>query len=116
MHATSSHCDLTRQLGSKGRGYEVSHSVDLFSKIDALTKKFDQLLCMNKVSNTPSMQDLCFICASPMHASIDCPCVGKSDCVIEQVNVAQGFPPSNNSYLNTYNPGWRNHPNFSWRS
>jgi len=19
-------------------------------------------------------------------------------------------------YINTYNPGWRNHPNFSWRA
>ncbi|XP_057425926.1 uncharacterized protein LOC130719321 [Lotus japonicus] len=23
--------------------------------------------------------------------------------------------PQNNPYSNTYNPGWRNHPNFSWR-
>src|SRR5262245_16941460 len=22
--------------------------------------------------------------------------------------------PQNNPYSNTYNPGWRNHPNFSW--
>jgi hypothetical protein len=27
-----------------------------------------------------------------------------------------GFPPKNNPYSNTYNPGWRNHPNFSWSS
>ena len=83
LHATSSHCDLPRQLGSKGGIYEVSHSVDLSSKVDALTKKFDQLLCMNKVSTTSSVQDVCSICASPMHTSIDCSCLGKSDCVIE---------------------------------
>jgi len=81
LHATSSHCDLPRQLGSKGEIYEVSHLVDLFSKVDALIKKFDQLLCMNKVSNAPSMQDACSICISPMHASVDCPCMGKSDYV-----------------------------------
>ena len=92
--------------------YEVSHLVDL----STLTKRFDKLLCMNKVSNAPSMQAVCSICTSPMHASINCPCVGKSDCVTEQVNVAHGFPQSNNSYSNTYNHGWRNHPNFSWRS
>src|SRR5262249_54549399 len=23
-------------------------------------------------------------------------------------------PQQNNPYSNTYNPGWRNHPNFSW--
>ena len=60
---------------------------------------------MNKVSTTSSVPDVCFICASPMHASVDCPCVGKPECVNEQVNAAQGFPPSNNSYLNTYNLG-----------
>ena len=62
------------------------------------------------------MQDVCSICASPMHASIDCPCIGKSDCVTEQMNAAQGFPSSNDPYSNCYNHGWRNHPNFSWRS
>ena len=23
--------------------------------------------------------------------------------------------PGNDPYSNTYNPGWRNHPNFSWK-
>ena len=63
--------------------YEVSHSIDVSNKVDALTKKFDQLLCMNKVSTTSSVQDVCFICGSPMHASVDCPCVGKPECVTE---------------------------------
>jgi len=69
---------------------------------------------MNKVSNAPSIQDACSICAS--HASVDSPYAGKSDCVTEQVNTAQAFPSSNNPYFNTYNHGLRNHPNFSWRS
>jgi len=50
-----------------------------------------------------------------MHASVDCPCVGEFDGVIEKMNVAE-FSPTNNPYSNTYNYGWRNHPNFSWRS
>ena len=114
LHATFSHSDLPRQLGSKWWIYEVSHSIDLLSsKVDALAKKFDQLLCMNKVSNASSMQDVCSICASPMHASAEYPCIGKSDCMTEQVNAIQGFSSSNNSYSNTYNHDWRNHPNFS---
>jgi len=59
--------------------------------VDTLTKEFDQLLCMNKVSNAFSMQDVCLICASPLHTSIDCPCIGKSDFVIEQVHAAKDF-------------------------
>jgi len=73
LHATSSHSDLPRQLGSKGGIYKVSHSIDLSSKVDALAKKFDELLCMNKVSNVPSMQDVCSVCASPMYAFAECP-------------------------------------------
>jgi len=37
---------------------------------------------------------------------------------VEQVNAMQKFNPrpQNNPYSNTYNPGWRNHPNFSHRN
>jgi len=60
------------------------------------------------------MQDVYSICASPMLASVDYPYIGKSDCVTQQVNAAQGFPPSTNPYFNTYNHSWMNYPNFSW--
>jgi hypothetical protein len=34
----------------------------------------------------------------------------------EQANYVgqNNYPPKNNPCSNTYNPGWRNHPNFSW--
>ena len=34
----------------------------------------------------------------------------------EEVNAMNNFNPRlrNDPYSNTYNPGWRNHPNFSW--
>ena len=41
LHATSLHSDLLRQLGSNGGIYEVSYSINLSSKVDALIKKFD---------------------------------------------------------------------------
>ena len=69
-----------------------------------------------QVYNAPSMQDVCSIYASPMHVSVACPCISKSDCVPEQVNATQGFPLFNNPSSKTYNQGGRNHPNFSWRS
>nr|XP_023916883.1 uncharacterized protein LOC112028427 [Quercus suber] len=31
-----------------------------------------------------------------------------------QTNYVSNFQRQNNPYLNTYNPKWRNHPNFSW--
>ena len=35
----------------------------------------------------------------------------------EQANLVSNFiRQQNNPYSNTYNPGWRNHPNFSWNN
>ena len=31
-----------------------------------------------------------------------------------QANYMSNFQHQNNPYSNMYNPGWRNHPNFSW--
>ena len=71
---------------------------------------------MNKVSNSSSMQDVCSNCAIFIHASSDCSCIVRSDCVTKYVNKTQRFSPTNNPYSNTYNHGWRNYPNFLWRS
>ncbi|CAL8988178.1 unnamed protein product [Prunus brigantina] len=34
--------------------------------------------------------------------------------MLEQANALQARDPNNDPYSNTYNPGWRNHPNFKW--
>ncbi|KAI5677255.1 hypothetical protein M9H77_08205 [Catharanthus roseus] len=57
QHATSSRVGTSRQIGNRGGMYEVTQNVDLFSKIDALSKKFDQLLALNTLpTNSPNMQ------------------------------------------------------------
>jgi len=39
------------------------------------------------------------------------------ECFHEQVNALNNFQrPNYNLYSQIYNPGWRNHPNFSWKS
>ncbi|XP_050233331.1 uncharacterized protein LOC126681820 [Mercurialis annua] len=44
---------------------------------------------------------------------MDCPVLHQNS--NEQVNYVNGQRQGNDPYSNTYNPGWRNHPNFSWR-
>ncbi|KAI5676310.1 hypothetical protein M9H77_07260 [Catharanthus roseus] len=97
--------------------FEVSQNVDLSVKIDALSKKFDQLLALNTLpTNSPNVQGFCAICSSPSHVIYDCASASLfPEFVQEQVNAAQGFHRQNDPYSNTYNPSWRNHPNFSWR-
>ncbi|KAI5672667.1 hypothetical protein M9H77_13031 [Catharanthus roseus] len=56
QHATSSRVDTSRQIGNRGI-YEVSQNVDLSLKVDALSKKFDQLLALNTLpTNSPNVQ------------------------------------------------------------
>ncbi|KAI5657805.1 hypothetical protein M9H77_26598 [Catharanthus roseus] len=114
QHSTSSCVGTSRQIGNRGM-YEVSQNVDLSLKVDALSKKFDQLLALNTLpTNSPNVQGVCAICSSPSHVIYGCPSASLfPEFVQEQVNVAQGFHRQNDPYSNTYNSGWRNHPNFS---
>ncbi|KAI5677861.1 hypothetical protein M9H77_08811 [Catharanthus roseus] len=97
--------------------YEVSLNVDLSSKVDALSKKFDQLLALNTLpTNSPNVQGVCAICSSHSHVIYDCRSASLfPEFVQEQVNVAQGFHRQKDPYSNTYNSGWRNNPNCSWK-
>ncbi|KAF7812340.1 uncharacterized protein G2W53_033316 [Senna tora] len=114
QRATSSRIGTSRQVANKGGIYEVSNNHDLSNQVASLSKKFDQL--MNKLPvNFSNSQDVCVICASPKHCATDCPSASSYPEYMEQhVNATQGFK-QDNPYSNTYNPGWRNHPNFSWR-
>jgi len=47
------------------------------------------------------------ICGDPGHVAAECQLLASFD----QVNYAQGNP-----YFNTNNPGFRNHPNFSYKN
>jgi len=39
------------------------------------------------------------------------------ECLHEQAHALNSFQrPNHNPYLLIYNPSWRNHPNFSWKS
>src|SRR3954467_4060766 len=49
----------------------------------------------------------CEICGGP-HFAMHCVATAQQ---VEEIN----FLKQNNPYSNTYNPGWKNHPNFSWK-
>ncbi|KAI5677753.1 hypothetical protein M9H77_08703 [Catharanthus roseus] len=93
QHATSSCVGTSRQIGNRVGMYEVSQNVDLSSKVDVLSKKFDQLLALNTLpTNSPNVQGVCAICSSLSHVIYDCPSASLfPEFVQEQVNAAQGF-------------------------
>ncbi|XP_078163496.1 uncharacterized protein LOC144558528 [Carex rostrata] len=93
------------------------HKIDavtlLSAKFDALTKRLDKLN-VNAVSTGNLFS--CDNCGIGDHSTLECQ-LGNSqfrELEIEQVNALNGFGrPQNDPFSNTYNPGWRNHPNFS---
>jgi hypothetical protein len=97
--------------------FEVEHSSDMATQVVvAITKKLDQLMTVGFAPNTAHMNtqpEPCLFFSSPMHHVHNCPTAGNyTDVSNEQVS-ATFSRPSNDPYSNTYNPRWRNHPNFS---
>jgi hypothetical protein len=100
--------------------FEASIPFDVTTKVEALSRKIDQLMAAGFVhtssSNIFPQHEPCSFCSSTTHHVSDCPSNGQfSDISTEQVN-ATFSRPGNDPYSNSYNPGWRNHPNFSWRA
>ena len=79
--------------------HEVDIMTAIAAKVDALAKKVDGMTMSQAPQYSPG---------SPPNDIM-----GSE--FVEQVDYL-GNPgrPQNNPYSNTYNPGWRNHPNFSW--
>ncbi|XP_062025089.1 uncharacterized protein LOC133741154 [Rosa rugosa] len=107
--------------------YEVSMPSDgiMNSKLERLEKKMEQLLerqdrepHISQVKAMNSTLSTCLLCESPSHVTQEWHLAHQyPDFVEEQarvINNFQGRQQKNDPYSPTYNPGWRNHPNFSW--
>ena len=98
----------TEKAPTKQGMYEISDLDNVHAKVDALTLKIDNLTAIPPAivaAITPN----CKICGVPGHLVTECKILAGTPA--DQVNYAQGNP-----YSNTYNPGWKNHPNFSYKN
>ena len=93
--------------------YEINSLSIVNAKLDTLTKKLERL----NFAGHPS-QVLCYEICGAGHSTVECQNTDaySQGCSIEQLNALNNYNsrPQGNPYSNTYNPGWRNHPNFSW--
>ncbi|XP_050919459.1 uncharacterized protein LOC127137002 [Lathyrus oleraceus] len=88
--------------------YEVNGIDHVNTKVDALTQKIESSV-ITPTTTVAAITPNCELCGTPGHTNDNCQLlVGVPT---DQINYAQG-----NSYSNTYNPGWRNHTNFSYKS
>ena len=62
---------------------------------------------------------LCGICCAPDHPTDTCPTLQETEQPADVSAMQSGFrpqPQQYNPYSNTYNPGWRDHPNLRYGS
>lgn len=101
-------CAQVEKTPQNGGMFEVNGLDHVSAKVDALTQKINNLnitppIIIDVV--TPNSE----IYGIQGHIATDCQLLTET--VPNQVNYAQ-----ENTYSNTYNPGWRNHPNFSYKN
>ncbi|CAA0819769.1 Unknown protein, partial [Striga hermonthica] len=98
---------------------EVSSGRDMMAhQIAELT---EQMRLMNAQTMQPVQTmtvDTCVACGAQGHQSEVCPSafdqeVGEQYADVNALQEYQNRQP-NDPFSNTYNPGWRNHPHFSW--
>jgi hypothetical protein len=106
--------DKSAQYPKKGGILELKGDTELSQRMDAIVKRLDALSVEKPVNaaNTFPVES-CSVCASPMHQAQNCPSM-TIFAKMEQVNAFNNFQKSSTvPYSETYNPRWRNHPNFS---
>ncbi|XP_061993424.1 uncharacterized protein LOC133711297 [Rosa rugosa] len=97
----------TRDKRTRGRGV---YEVDSRNQMVAVERKLDML--MNALGNgIKATPQVCSICSYSDHTTDRCPMSAMSE---EQVNYMGQQRPKYDPYSNTYNPGWKDHPNFRW--
>ncbi|XP_024041924.1 uncharacterized protein LOC112099055 [Citrus clementina] len=101
---------------SSGGIHNLREDHDLQAKFASLVRKVEALE-HKKSDQVKSVQEIaCNICNSNDHFTQECPTLpALKECLNDQANVINTFNKPN-PYSQTYNPGWRNHPNFSWRN
>jgi hypothetical protein len=108
--------DKSARNPKRGGILELKGETELAQRMDAIVKRLDALSVGKPVNAAKTFPvESCFICASPMHQAQNCPSMTVF-VEMEQVNAFNNFQkPSSGPYSETYNPGWRNHPNFFWK-
>jgi len=98
--------------------YNLREDHDLQAKFASLARKVEALE-LKKSGQQKFVQDIvCQIYETNEHSTNDCPTLPFfEECLHEQAHALNRFQrPNHNPYSQTYNLGWRNHRNFSWKS
>jgi len=96
--------------------YQLREGDDLNVRISSLTRKVEAME-LRKVNEIKVVQneEVCVICEIIGHTTHECPTIlAFKEVLHDQANAMNTYKkPFDAPYSETYNSGWRNHPNFS---
>ncbi|XP_070663031.1 uncharacterized protein [Malus domestica] len=92
---------------------EVSAITELQNQMANLTTLLSQVVEGPKVQNVAA----CGVCSMQGHLTDKWPQLIENGGweTLNAVGFGNQYQPRNDPFSNTYNPGWRDHPNFKWR-
>ena len=109
-------------VNQKGGIFSLSEEMEMKAKLSSLTRRLEELELRNQhevqaITEPHVPLQSCFNCQSTSHQGDQCPITPSiRDLMEEQANIVdQSRHLISAPYGNTYNPGWRNHPNLSWK-
>ncbi|KAH7848984.1 hypothetical protein Vadar_011351 [Vaccinium darrowii] len=87
----------------------------LQAQVEKMAQKLEELeVRQTRPVHEVSIEEVCVWCECKGHIATACPgflaAKGASQNNQEEVNAVRNWDP----YSNTYNPGWKDHPNFGW--
>ncbi|CAN6707429.1 unnamed protein product [Malus baccata var. baccata] len=93
------------------------------NEVSAITKLQNQMAnlttLLSQVVEGPKVQNMaaCGVCSMQGHLTDKCPQLIENGGweTLNAVGFGNQYQPRNDPFSNTYNPGWRDHPNFKWR-
>ncbi|KAL4387142.1 hypothetical protein GQ457_09G022200 [Hibiscus cannabinus] len=92
-----------------GTTYELEPIDSISAQLAALTNMVKNLQRPSSSQEVKVISSYCDLC-NANHDSFECPQNLESSFYVGNFN------RNNNPYSNTYNPGWKQHPNFSWKN
>ncbi|CAN6577107.1 unnamed protein product [Malus baccata var. baccata] len=108
----------TEEQTQKRGVFEISQNYpNVSAQIAKMENSFNaKFAALMQVSSMPNAQEPCIICSETTHDITQCPNKDSyPELVQDHVNMVNNFiRPRSDPYSNTYNPGWKNHPNLSW--
>ncbi|GFY92946.1 hypothetical protein Acr_08g0013420 [Actinidia rufa] len=104
----------------QGGKYQLKEVDDVNARLATMARKLEALefAKVNAVGSEELKEVSCAVCETKEHDTISCPVIpGIKEALHGQVNAIGHYGQgARNPYSNTYNPGWRDHPNFGWRN